>query len=56
LQPCRNHSIEQQRRRETGSELPLEHYELAVLRRRLTDDETKEEIDCRLIFVFSTAD
>jgi transposase len=49
-------SIEQQRRRETGSDLPLEHYELAVLRHRLTDDETKNEIDCRVIFVFSTAD
>ena len=49
-------SIEQQRRRETDSELPHEHYELAVLRHRLTDDETKEEIDCRVIFVFSTAD
>ena len=49
-------SIEQQRRRETDSELPQEHYELAVLRHRLMDDETKRKIDCRVIFVFSTAD
>ena len=49
-------SIEQQRRRNTNSQLPLEHYELAVLRHTLTDDATSEEIGCRVIFVFSTAD
>jgi transposase len=49
-------SIEQQRRRETDSELPREHYELAVLRHRLKDDDTDREINCRVIFVFSTAD
>jgi transposase len=49
-------SIEQQRRRKTHSELPLEHYELAVLRHTLKDDTTKQEIGCRVIFVFSTAD
>jgi len=49
-------SIEQQRRRDTGSLLPLEHYELAVLRHTLKDDATAQEIDCRVIFVFSTAD
>ena len=49
-------SIEQQRRRTSDSPLPHEHYELAVLRHRLKDQETKQEIDCRLIFVFSTAD
>jgi len=49
-------SLEQQRRRKTNSELPQEHYELAVLHHRLKDDTTKQEIDCRLIFVFSTAD
>lgn len=49
-------SLEQQRRRKTNSELPQEHYDLAVLRHRLKDDDTKKEIDCRVIFVFSTAD
>lgn len=49
-------SIEQQRRRNTDSELPQEHYELAVLRHRLKDDASKQEIACRVIFVFSTAD
>jgi transposase len=49
-------SLEQQRRRETGSSLPLDHYELAVLRHTLTDPQTKEDIPCRVLFVYSTAD
>jgi len=49
-------SLEQQRRRNAGSALPHEHYELAVLRHQLKDDATKQEIDSRVIFVFSTAD
>jgi transposase len=49
-------SIEQQRRRATGSELPQEHYELAVLRHRLKDDASGRELPCRVIFVYSTAD
>ena len=49
-------SMEQQRRRDTGSSLPQEHYELAVVRHALKDDDTKKEIACRVIFVFSTAD
>jgi hypothetical protein len=49
-------SLEQQRRRKANSDLPQEHYELAVLDHRLKDDDTKEEIDCRVLFVFSTAD
>jgi transposase len=49
-------SIEQQRRRNTDSELPQEHYELGVLKHRLKDDASGRELDCRLIFVFSTAD
>ena len=49
-------SLEQQRRRDTESALPQEHYELAVLRHQLKDDVTKKEIACRVIFVFSTAD
>jgi transposase len=49
-------SIEQKRRRDTGSSLPLEHYELAVVRHTLEDDQTKKQIACRVIFVFSTAD
>jgi transposase len=49
-------SLEQQRRRETGSALPLEHYDLAVVRHTLTDPETGQAIPCRVIFVFSSAD
>jgi transposase len=49
-------SQEQHRRRETESDLPREHYELAVQKHRLRDDASKQEIDCRAIFVFSTAD
>jgi transposase len=49
-------SLEQQRRRQVKSELPQEHYELAVVRHELTDDVTKQTIACRVIFVFSTAD
>jgi transposase len=49
-------SIEQQRRRNTGSKLPQEHYELAVVRHTLKDDASNEKIACRVIFVFSTAD
>jgi hypothetical protein len=49
-------SIEQQRRRDTSSKLPQEHYDLAVLKHTLKDDESGRAIDCRVIFVFSTAD
>jgi len=49
-------SLEQQRRRNCASSLPLEHYELAVLHHHLLDPDTKEEIPCRVIFVYSTAD
>ncbi|MFX5937670.1 hypothetical protein ABTE71_20150, partial [Acinetobacter baumannii] len=49
-------SLEQHRRRQTDSPLPREHYELAVLRYPLTDSETREEIPCRVIFVYSSAD
>lgn len=49
-------SIEQQQRRLRGSELPQEHYELAVLKHTLQDDDSAREIPCRVIFVFSTAD
>ncbi len=48
-------SIEQQRRRTQG-DLPQEHYELAVLRHRLIDPETKRDFPVRVIYVFSTAD
>ena len=36
--------------------MPQEHYELAVLRHRLTDPETKQDFPVRVIYVFSTAD
>lgn len=49
-------SIEQQRRRTAESDLPKEHYELAVLRHELTEEESGRSIACRAIFVFSTAD
>jgi transposase len=48
-------SLEQQRRRRHGN-LPQEHYELAVVRHRLTDPATKQNFPVRVIFVFSTAD
>ena len=48
-------SLEQQRRRKEG-DLPREYYELAVVRHRLTDPETKNDFPVRVIFVFSTAD
>ena len=48
-------SLEQQRRRKQG-DLPQEHYELAIVRHRLTDQETKQDFPVRVIFVFSTAD
>ena len=48
-------SLEQQRRRTQG-DLPQEHYELAVHRHQLTDRESGRSINCRVIFVFSTAD
>ena len=48
-------SLEQQRRRTQGN-LPQEHYELAVHRHQLTDRDSGRSINCRVIFVFSTAD
>jgi hypothetical protein len=48
-------SLEQQRRRKQG-DLPQEHYELAVCDNQLTDRDSNRSIDCRVIFVFSTAD
>jgi hypothetical protein len=49
-------SREQKRRRDTGSALRHEHYELAVLRHILTDPTNRQEIPCRVIFVYSTTD
>jgi transposase len=49
-------SIEQQRRRDQSSDLPREHYDLAVLKHTLRDDETGRSIACRVLFVHSTAD
>ena len=48
-------SIEQQRRRDSRSSLPLEHHELAEIRHELYDRESKSRIPCRLIFILSTA-
>ena len=49
-------SFEQQRRRDTNSSLPREYYDLAVVRHKLVDPETKQDLTCRVVFVFSTAD
>jgi transposase len=49
-------SVEQQRRRNSGSPLPQEHYDLAVVRHTLTDPETNQSLPCRVIFVYSSAD
>ncbi len=49
-------SIEQQRRRDTDSSLPHEHYDIAVRRHTLTDPQTQESINCRVLFVYSSAD
>jgi transposase len=49
-------SMEQQRRRKADSDLPREHYELAEVKHALVDPESKEEVPCRVLFVFSTAD
>lgn len=49
-------SIEQRRRRDTGSSLPREHYDLAVLNHELTEPATGTMLPCRVIFVYSTAD
>jgi transposase len=55
-QPASYLSLEQQRRRETGSSLPQESYDLAVVRHTLTDPETDQTIPCRVLFVYSSAD
>jgi transposase len=49
-------SREQQRRRDTNSSLPHEHYELAVRNHTLIDPTNQEEIPCRVIFAYSSAD
>lgn len=49
-------SREQQRRRDTGSSLPQEHYELAVLSHSWTDPTTGDSIPGRVLFAYSSAD
>jgi hypothetical protein len=49
-------SLEQRRRRETGSSLPQEYYDLAVVRHTLTDPQTRQPLPCRVLFVYSSAD
>jgi transposase len=48
-------SIEQQRRRDMQSSLPLEHYDIAVLQHELVHPEAGTPINARVIFVRSTA-
>jgi transposase len=48
-------SQEQQRRRQTNSALPQEHYELAVVKHELTDPSNGEALPCRVLFCYSTA-
>jgi hypothetical protein len=49
-------SIEQRRRRDCGSSLPLEDYQIAVVKHELTDPSNGAAIPARLIFVRSSAD
>jgi hypothetical protein len=49
-------SLEQQRRRDTGSSLPHESYDLAILRHTLIDPQTNRPLPCRVLFVHSSAD
>jgi hypothetical protein len=49
-------SLEQQRRRQVPSDLPHEHYQLAVHPHHITDPTNGQDIAVRLIFVHSTAD
>src|SRR5262249_43064405 len=49
-------SLEQQRRRQTGSALPQEAYDLAVTPHTPTDPQTGEVHPCRVLFVYSRAD
>ncbi|MBP85851.1 MAG: hypothetical protein CMJ64_03900 [Planctomycetaceae bacterium] len=44
-------SREQERRRNSASDLSREHYELASVRHRLRDDASGREVACRVIFV-----
>src|ERR1700722_694366 len=55
-QPASFFSVEQRRRRQCQSTLPLEEYRLAVFRHFVKDPENKERIPCRVLFVFSSAD
>jgi transposase len=49
-------SIEQERRRACESSLPLEHYEIVPLPHTFHDSKSGESVDCRIVFVYSTAD
>jgi transposase len=49
-------SLEQRRRRQTGSSLPHADYHLAVVRHTLADPTTGDAIPCRVLFVRSSAD
>lgn len=53
--PAGYRSMEQQRRRDCGSSLPLEEYRLAVVTHALVDPETRTPLDCRVVFVHSSA-
>jgi transposase len=55
-QPASFLSIEQRRRRQCQSTLPLEEYQLAVVRHDVTDPENQKRIPSRIVFVFSSAD
>ena len=49
-------SIEQQDRHRRKSDLPLKHYDIAILKHTLEDEKSGRKIDCRVLFVKSTAD
>ena len=42
-------SIEQRDRRRRESDLPLEHYDIAVLKHTLEDEKSGRKIDCRVL-------
>jgi transposase len=48
-------SMEQQRRRDTASSLPLEEYRLAVVDHQLVDPTTKRPFACRVLFTHASA-
>ena len=49
-------SVEQKRRRDRDSALPLEHYKIASVQHTFNDGPRGNEVACRVVFVHSSAD